>query len=478
MSVLHALAQFTVNLRYEDVPDVVCDTAKNAILDTIGVALAAVREPVAPLLRELAMVNGALRQSRTLLRRSRKTHKYSTIIGLDCSAPPAIAALVNGALAHALDFDDISDTMGGHPSVPMLPAALAIAENTAAGGRDLLAAYVAGFEVELRISRGLNFVHYDRGWHPTATIGVFGATAAAARLAKLSVEETVRALAIACSMSAGIKSNFGTMTKPLQVGQAAHNGVIASQAAKLGMSSSPDAFDGPQGFANVYNGPGTYDLETITANFGGHWELEDPGLVIKQYPCCGSTHPVVDAALAIRHEYKLDAHDIESVEIFLHPRRLKHTNRPRPRGGLECKFSVQYAVATALAEGEVRLRHFTEEAPGFGLASTILERTHAAELPEERWGPQHFAGEVHIKMLDGTVYDRRVEKARGRGAMLALTQGEINRKFLDCATGILPETDAQTLLQSLRHLEECAQIDQVMNMIARLMPESQPPSTR
>jgi 2-methylcitrate dehydratase PrpD len=468
MSVLGELARFTEEVSYDSIPDTVRETAKVAILDTIGVALAAVREPIAAVLREYSMANGAepvdpeeaISKSRPAGAGAARDRVLSraTVIGLGLRGPPAVVALLNGALAHALDFDDISDTMGGHPSVPMLPAALALAETTGASGKELISAYVAGYEVETKIAKGLNFMHYEAGWHPTSTLGVFGATAASSKLLKLDKDATERALAIACSMSAGIKGNFGSMMKPFQVGQAAQSGVVASQAASLGMTASPNAFEGRQGFAEVYNGPDNYDLRAIVETLADPWDLYEPGLVIKQYPCCGSTHPVVDAALALRSEHLISPEEIDSIEVWLHPRRLRHTDRPDPRGGLESKFSVQYAAAIALAEGEVRLRHFADDALEDPMLRSLLGKITAKALPEERWGPEHFAGEAQIRMHDGKQYFRRVEKAKGRGTRLALSRQEVDAKFIDCATRALSPEQADRLLSQLRQLERAETI--------------------
>jgi 2-methylcitrate dehydratase PrpD len=465
LTLLESLAEFAEGLTYQSIPHQVRETAKDAILDTVGVTLAALNEPIVKVLREFSTLHGAV-SAKHLASTAQGMQPFATVIGLDLRAPVSVAALLNSSLAHALDFDDISDTMGGHPSVPMLPAALAVAETVNASGKDLIAAYVAGFEVETKIAKGLNFVHYEKGWHPTATFGIFGATAASAKLMNLGQSGISRSLAIACSMSAGIKGNFGTMMKPFQVGQAAQRGVMASQAASAGMTASLQAFEGPQGFADVYNGVDQHNLETIVESLARPWELEDPGLVIKQYPCCGSTHPAVDAALSLRQEHEIAPNDVERVEVWLHPRRLKHTNRPDPLSGLECKFSVQFAVAAAILHGEVRLGHFMEDVLFEPSVRSLLSRTSAGPLPESRWGPAHFAGEVAIYLRDGRRLFRRVEKAKGRGTKLSLSRQEIDDKFMDCATTALAKDEAGALLSCLRNLEKTEDIAQLTPLVA------------
>ncbi|HET7160032.1 MAG TPA: MmgE/PrpD family protein, partial [Burkholderiales bacterium] len=185
-------------LRYEDLPPQAVHWAKIGILDTVGVTLAGSDDPSATIVAGVLAGNGA-----------------ALLLGTDKRTAPLDAALVNGTAAHALDYDDCSNTLGGHPSAPILPALFAIADEIGATGRDFLTAYIAGFETECKISLGVNLYQYTRGWHPSTTIGVFGAAAACARLMKLSDEQMATALAISASLASGIKSNFGTYVKPL-----------------------------------------------------------------------------------------------------------------------------------------------------------------------------------------------------------------------------------------------------------------------
>src|SRR5580704_19501924 len=158
-------------------------------------------------------------------------------------APPLIATLINGTAAHALDFDDVSNSLGGHPSAPIVPALFALADQGDCTGQAFIAAYVAGFETETRIARGVHFHHYEKGWHPTATLGVFGATAACCHLMRLTAAQTAQALAIAASFASGIKANFGTMTKPLHVGHTTRNGLFATLLAQGGFTANNAAME-------------------------------------------------------------------------------------------------------------------------------------------------------------------------------------------------------------------------------------------
>ena len=214
MTIIEGIAERICAITYDDLPAEAVAWAKMAILDTVGVTLAGAGEPCAQIVERVLGGTGS---------------GECLIFGSDRRAAPLDAALINGTAAHALDFDDVSNSLGGHPSAPILPALFALGEvldcpNGTIGGRDFIAAYVAGFETETRIARGVHFHHYEKGWHPTATLGVFGAAAACCHLMGLDRARIAQALAIAASLASGIKANFGTMTKPLHVGHTAQIG--------------------------------------------------------------------------------------------------------------------------------------------------------------------------------------------------------------------------------------------------------------
>ena len=190
----------------------------------------------------------------------------------------------------------------------LIPPMLALAEQLGGTGRDLALAYVVGFETECRIARGVHFHHYDKGWHPTATLGIFGTVAAAARLLRLTPDQTAMALGLAASLAAGLKANFGTMTKPLHVGHTVRNGLFAALMVREGFTANPAALEARQGFLDVFNGPGTYDIERILADWYAPLEVEgggEPGL--KPYPCCGSTHSSINRMVHLARTHDLDA---------------------------------------------------------------------------------------------------------------------------------------------------------------------------
>src|SRR3954468_1802786 len=326
VTIIDGIAERIGAIRYEGLPAEAVRWAKAAILDTVGVTLAGAAEPCA---RIAAGVLGLGQSGGECL-----------IFGSGQRATALDAALINGTAAHALDFDDVSNSLGGHPSAPILPAIFALGEvldcpERPVGGRDFITAYVAGFETETRIARGVHFHHYEKGWHPTATLGVFGAAAACCHLLGLDRAKTAQALAIASSLASGIKANFGTMTKPLHVGHTARNGLFAAQLAREGFTANDAALEHKQGFLQVFNGNGNFDAEKILADWGRPYDIVSPGIGIKTHPCCGSTHPAVDAMLALRAEYgpghAIVPDKVTRIESRTHPRRLAHTDRPDPQ---------------------------------------------------------------------------------------------------------------------------------------------------
>ena len=453
MSIATELAKRIVALRYEDLPEAAIDTAKMAILDTVGVALAGCREE-GPKIIERVLGNGAASGASVVFGRHRWTN-------------PLDAALINGTSAHALDFDDCNNTLGGHPSAPILPGLLALAEEIDASGRELLLAYIVGFETETRIAHGVNFHHYEKGWHPTATLGVFGAAAACAKLMDLPEDRVATALALGVSLASGVKANFGTMTKPLHVGHCSRNGLFAALMAREGFTANHGAFEHTQGFLNVFNGPGTFDAEKILDHWADPLDIVDPGIAFKQYPCCGSTHSAIDATLEIVRDHPIDPERVSRVECRTHARRLKHTNRPDPQSALEAKFSVQYCVARALMHGRVLLEHFEGIAFRDPEARRLTARVHAEPYSEAQFdASNHFGAEVAVTVDSGQTYSAKVEAALGRISSSPIPPELLKAKFEDCAGKVLSSERVAQLHASIERLEQLRSVREMTAIIA------------
>jgi 2-methylcitrate dehydratase PrpD len=308
-----------------DLPVDALSVAHHCLLDWFGCALAGSHEPLAEILRaECGDTTGA-----------------ATLIG-GGAAGPREAALINGAAGHALDFDDTHTGMGGHPTAPVLPAVLALAEERGATGAELLAAFVAGLEVECRLGLYMGGEHYRLGWHSTGTLGTVGAAAACARLLALDENGWQHAIGLAATQAAGLKASFGTMAKPLHAGNAAASGLFAARLAARGFVGAPNAIDAPQGLASAA-AKGHADPDRLRAAEGRFLIVDT---LFKYHAACYLTHAAINAASALREA--IAPEQIESVELRVNPSLLNVCAIPEPRTGLELKFSLRGATAMAL----------------------------------------------------------------------------------------------------------------------------------
>jgi 2-methylcitrate dehydratase PrpD len=452
MTLALELAQRINALSFNELPHEAIHWAKVGILDTVGVTLAGAREDCSRIVDGIA---------------TRGATGPSLIFGGNRRTAPLEAALVNGTASHALDFDDMNNTLGGHPSAPILPALFALADEIGASGRDFIAAYVAGFETECKVAMGVHFYHYTKGWHPTATLGVFGAAAACAKLLKLSDDKTATALSIATSLAAGIKANFGTMVKPLHIGHCTRNGMFAALLARDGFTAGDRAFEHKQGFFNVFNGEGNYDAGKILPAWAQPLDIVKPGIAIKQYPCCGSTHSALDAILKLAREHKPAADDIERVDVWTHTRRLEHTNRPEPKSDLDAKFSVQYCITRALLDRRISIEHFEGRAYEEPAVRKLMPRVHAAPYTTAQFpADNHFGAEVRIALRGGRVLSAKVDQPFGRTSDSPLPAGLLKEKFEDCATRMLPRERVAPLYSAIQGFENLKDVREVTAIIA------------
>ena len=323
-----ALVRAVRGIRYDEIPGDALEVARHCLLDLLGCALAGSREPLTEILVEQVTTSDG----------------PATLIGRRERAPWSAAALVNGAAGHALDFDDTHTLMSGHPSAPVVPALLALAEKEGARGADLLAALVAGIELECRLTALLGPGHYGAGFHSTATVGAFGAAAACAHLLGLDEERWLHALGIAGTQAAGLKSAFGSMAKPLHAGRAAETGLLAALLARGGFTANPCVLEAPQGFAATHAGG---ELRTDALDrLAGRFLVRDT--LFKYHAACYLTHAAIEAAGSLCTHHALAPERITRVEVRVDPSLLSVCNVAEPRTGLEGKFSLRATTAMAL----------------------------------------------------------------------------------------------------------------------------------
>ncbi|MGY4720314.1 MmgE/PrpD family protein [Naumannella cuiyingiana] len=389
--------------------------ARRAILDTVGVILAA-------------------RGDSTMTTLARARAGYERVLAGDAPAPLTVSefALGAGTAAHALDFDDVTDTLKGHPSVALVPALLAAAQGRAVSGAELLEAYALGYQVAVAVADGLDVKgHYKQGWHTTISIGIFGAAAAAARLLKLDSAATARAFGIAATAASGSRQNFGTMTKPLHAGLAAMLGLRAAHLAGAGFTADPGELEAPLGY---YARLGQdLDADAVRATLTERWSLRQRGLNVKRYPSCYNTHRSADNILDLRAD-GLRAADVESVHIAIEPRGLGPLIHHRPTTGLQGKFSMEYVVAAALHDGELTLATFTDDRVQRPEVRALLPLVRAEEVATPPVGEptfRHAYSVLTVRRTDGTEHVVRTDEPKG-GARRPLTDEELHEKFAGC----------------------------------------------
>ncbi|HEY4670125.1 MAG TPA: MmgE/PrpD family protein [Tepidiformaceae bacterium] len=312
-------------LRLGSIPDAARAVARQSILDWFGCALAGSREPLSNILRQDLAAGGPV-----------------TVVGTGLRASVLDAALINGAAGHALDYDDTHLAMTGHPTAPILPAVLALAEEADAPGEDVLTAFVTGVEVACRLGLYIGGEHYRLGWHTTGTVGTVGAAAACARLRGLDEEAFRNALNLAATQAAGLKASFGSMAKPLHAGKAAMNGLLSARLSAREFVGASNAFEGAEGLLAA-GAAGKADRAALEAA-SGCWLIND--MLFKYHASCYLTHAAINAAATILPG--LDSETPESVEVRVHPSLMGVCGIPQPASGLELKFSLRGTVAMAL----------------------------------------------------------------------------------------------------------------------------------
>lgn len=450
--VTRQLAEFAVNTRYQEIPSAVPAQAKLAIADAMGTVLAGLNERPVVLLREMTAAEFRAGPA--------------SVFGCDLRLTPAGAALANAASAHALDYDSISLTVSGFVASPVLFALLAVAEEEGGvSGEKLLESFVIGWEVEAAIARGLGVDHYARGWHSTSTLAHFGAAVAVGRLLELDVTRMRHAIGIAASEASGLRTMIGNMVNPFHVGKAARNGIVAARLAQRGFTAHVSVLETERGFCNAFNGPGNYDLDAMLDGPGRPYDLVEPGLVIKVYPCCGLIHSALDGVLDLMRQHSLDAAQVSRVRIAVHELVPPTMCFDRPQTGYQAKFSAPFCIATALREGAVRLAHFTDERVRDPRMQQLMARVGMAVHPELR-GYQTFLQteftDVSLELARGGSVECRVWRTNNRGSRgRPVTLEQLREKFRDCTAAYRDAAMAARAFEMLAGLEAVSDVREV-----------------
>lgn len=384
----------------------------------------------------------------------------SSVLGTGLRLAPPLAAFANGVAGHVLDYDDMSSTLVGHPSVVLVPAILAVGEAQGASGRAILSAYVLGFEVDCHFGRAMIPSHYDAGWHSTSSLGVFGAAAAVSRLLGLDGAGMLNALAIAASNVAGLRANFGTMTKSLHAGQAAEGGVRAASLSARGFTANTGLFDAEGGFFDAYRRNPQPKPEPATT------EIEASGVGIKPYACCGAGVSLVDAALDLRARHALQAADIVSVEAVVSDMATRIMPLREAMDGLQAKYCLAYCAAVALIDGAGGLRQFEDERVLRDDVRALVKRTSVRADSRMASGAGRFGVELAVRTRDGRSLGTSVEVPRGHPSR-PLTADQLVAKFMECSSTVLGEARAREAADRLRALEREPDITSMIALLRK-----------
>ena len=433
LDVTARLAEFVVGAHWADVPQSVRHEAKRGLVNFVGAALGGSRDPaIALAMQALGPYFGPPR---------------ATVIGRAERVDALHAAFLNAGSANVLEFDDTHFPTVIHPAAPVAPALFALAEERPVAGSELLHAFLLGVETECRIGNAVTPSHYRRGWHITATCGVFGAAAAAGRLLGLDRPQMVAAFGLAATQSASLIESLGSMAKSVGVGNAAKNGLAAALLARAGCSGPAEPIAGTFGFARVMSEAA--DFAKITDGLGDSWEIEQTAY--KPYPCGVVLFPVIDACLELRRRHSLAAVDIARVTVRGHPLLRLRTDRPEPASGRDAKVSAQHSVAVAFLDGAAGIAQYEDAAVA---EPRVLELRQRVVVEEDPGIPVETAL-VTVATTDGRSLVCHLTEARGTPAR-PMSDAELEAKFRDLAHHGAPGIDAEALLAALWGLDGAA----------------------
>ena len=444
------IGKFLAGLRYEQIPAEAVPTVSRGFTDCIGVLLAGLPEPVTSIVAKSVGY----------------TDPIATIADF---APSKISApdmaLIYGTAAHALDYDDTGLT--GHPSAALVPAIIAEAQEIGAGGKAMIAAYVAGYEIWAEFAAREQDSLHQKGWHPSAVHGAVAAAGASAVLRKLDAETASRTIGIAASLASGLVSNFGSMTKPFHLGHSAQSGLKATRLSQAGLTASPDAIEHDLGFLRAVSPKGNVDTRS-EAQFGKLWRIVKSGINVKLYPMCFGTHRILDAMIDVCTDHQIKAADIRQVDVELAENSVKILRNKKPQTALEAKFSAEFAIAVAAIAGKCS----DEE-----VSTTFVRRPDVQEFfekvlihpitdkdPEEPIRSPF--DRVSLTLVNGEkLVSKDVKHPRGHFAR-GVERDVLWRKFSDCAAAAVDRERALRMFDALQDLPNLAGIGDLRRKLA------------
>jgi 2-methylcitrate dehydratase PrpD len=443
------IAQFVAETPADAYPEAARRVARLAIMDIIGVAMVGSREETGKIVAGYVKDLGGTPEA--------------GVIGSGFKVSPYLAALANGTMGHAIDYDDVSLTFyQGHPTCTQAPPVLALGEKLGASGADVIRAYITGFEAAAHLNEVIGQSHIKHGWHGTSTIGSIGAAAGASRLLKLDVHQVRMALGIAASLSCGLIQNTGTMTKPLHAGHAAANGVLAASLAQRGFTADPSIIETPKGYVKIFGHEAEVDWETAAKDLGQTFII-DKAIVFKAYSVCTKCVPPIDAALQLKDQHKIDPDSISEITIGLTPG-LIESEIYYPETGLQAEFSITYCVCRALLDGKFNLSSIGDSPAKQPEVRRLMKLTKCvARYPNDSIGIGNTRQSITVKMKDGQEYFQEAASMKAE----RLNAEKLENKYCDCASQVLDDKAVEKSLTLLQNLESVDNIQELMEIVSK-----------
>ena len=457
MGITEKFANFIVETSFDAMPEEAVTKAKEATLDCLGVILAAVDDPAGRMIMRYAKQGGGSPEA--------------GVIGGGFWTSVEMAALANGTMSHALDYDDVGLSVG-HPSVCVVPTALSVGERLKSSGKAILEALIVGYEIEGKIGFGSKYSQAERGIHSTSLFGTMGAATVAAKLLRLDVNQIRAAFGIAASQVGGLLANAGTMTKPLHAGSACRAGVMSALLAKEGFTADVNIIETPQGYGDTFIGRDNFNEQKIVEKLGNPLHIISPGITVKKYPCCNLNHRALDAMLQLIEKNDIKHGQVDTIIVGVP----KNTFplRPDANTGLEGKFCLPYNMAAALVDRKINLQTFTDDMVQRAAIREVMSKVQLQireDVPIYSGSlfPWRAGNPITVKLKDGRVYENQVNVPRGTPEA-PLTIEELKDKYRDCAHKVLSPPQVERSIGLVLTLEKVKNIAELMKVVTKRQP--------
>jgi len=454
------VGKFVASAKYEDIPEDVIELGKKSILDGLGLALAGSRAQTGTIcgqyLEHLGICDGK-----------------ATLIGSSRKASPRFAAFVNGVSIHADDFDDTQlsaakDRVYGllvHPTVPVLPAVLALAEGRTISGKEFMLAYHLGVEVACKIAEAISPRHYQDGFHSTGTCGPLGSAAACAKVFQFGPVKILNTLGLAASQSGGLRENFGTMAKPFQAGHAAESGLLSAELVSLGWTAAEQILEAERGFFHAFGG--SFDPGAIMNRLGKPWTFASPGISLKPYPSGSLTHPAMTELARLIDVHKLQPSQVQKLDVGANHQMTTTLLHHRPKTGLQAKFSMEFCMAILLLRGKAGLSEFSDHVVQGADVQEMIDRVNFYVDPEaESAGYDKMTSLLKIHLNDGRVITSRADFAKGSPTN-PMSFEEVAAKLRECAEfAVWPKQKAEKLITYIKTLDSARDLSALSPLLS------------